>query len=222
MVSTLVLKWLLKNVDNERNPTSCFTENYLKFVSIVSFKCRLCGDTFYLGVEVAALLHKRADRKPEAVGQGELVDGSWQRNVVAVGVQGAHVTTLMTITAPAKWCENSRFTSFTTIICYYDRFAPLDESLPGEHICSWGRATVRSIRKERTLPLSKWSAKPSRKRQAWTTRSPRQVGSWTRTISTAFDRTPEAILHVFPYHQPSVSSFFDIFFFLSHTCWTIA
>lgn len=49
----------------------------------------------YLGVEVAALLHKRADRKPEAVGQGELVHCSQQGNVVAVGVQGAHVTTLI-------------------------------------------------------------------------------------------------------------------------------
>lgn len=56
---------------------------------------RLCGWHVYLGVEVAALLHKRADRKPEAVGQGELVDGSRQGDVVAVGVQGAHVTTLI-------------------------------------------------------------------------------------------------------------------------------
>jgi len=30
----------------------------------------------YLGVEVAALLHKRADCKPKAIGQAELVDGS--------------------------------------------------------------------------------------------------------------------------------------------------
>lgn len=51
----------------------------------------------YLGIEVAALLHKRADRKPKAIGQAELVDGSQQRNVVAVRIQGAHVITLMTV-----------------------------------------------------------------------------------------------------------------------------
>jgi len=50
----------------------------------------------YLGVEVAALLHKRADCKPKAIGQAELVDGSQQRKVVAVQIQGAHVTILMT------------------------------------------------------------------------------------------------------------------------------
>lgn len=51
----------------------------------------------YLGVEVAALLHKCADRKPKTVGQAEFVDSSQQRNVVAVRIQGAHVTALMTM-----------------------------------------------------------------------------------------------------------------------------
>lgn len=54
----------------------------------------------YLGVEVAALLHKRADHKPEAVGQAELVDCPRQRNVVAVRIQCAHETTLMTSWPP--------------------------------------------------------------------------------------------------------------------------
>lgn len=40
----------------------------------------------YLRVEVAALLHKCADCKPKAVGQAELVDGSQQRNVVAIRI----------------------------------------------------------------------------------------------------------------------------------------
>lgn len=50
----------------------------------------------YLRVEIAALLHKCANGKPKAVGQAEFVDSAQQRNVVAVRVQGAHVTTLMT------------------------------------------------------------------------------------------------------------------------------
>lgn len=45
-------------------------------------------------------MHKRADRKPEAVGQGELVDRPQQRNVVAVRIQRAHVTTLITLGPP--------------------------------------------------------------------------------------------------------------------------
>ena len=54
---------------------------------------------FYLGVEVASLLHECADCKPEAVGQCEVVDSFRQRDVVAVRFQSADVTALI---APAK------------------------------------------------------------------------------------------------------------------------
>ena len=48
----------------------------------------------YLGVEVAALLHERADREPEAVGKGEVVDGDGQPQLLGLGVHGADVCAL--------------------------------------------------------------------------------------------------------------------------------
>lgn len=78
----------------------------------------------------------------------------------------------------------------------HDRLAPLDESLPVAGICSSGRVWVPPTRKARISPLSKSLGRPSRKRPAWITKSPRREDSWTRTASTAFERKPAAITRI--------------------------
>lgn len=63
----------------------------------------------YLGIEIAALLHEAADREPEAVGQGEVVDRLRERYVLGVRVQGADVNALMPWPSgpPPSGCKTS-------------------------------------------------------------------------------------------------------------------
>ena len=96
------------------------------------------------------------------------------------------------------WRSNSsrRLRTSAPRIRLHDRLAPPDESLPVAGICSSGRVSARPIRKARISPLSKSLGRPSRKRPAWITKSPRRGDSWTRTASTAFARKPAAITRI--------------------------